>query len=142
MSRRAFSMRLLRGGLEELRRRYDSIWPDLVEELEAQGVAAVTLLVRDDLIIVTSETIDDDAWERVWSSDVHARWVTLLAPVVETGTDGRFVTTELDEVFHLETVAGLSQEDLDEPIDGPFDEEGLPQLGQLPANDPRLLGGG
>ena len=58
-----------------------------------------------------------------------------MKPLMEYGDDGIVDSTDVREIFHLETVAGLDEDDLAEPTV-------LPELGQLPADDPRMLGGG
>ena len=59
-----------------------------------------------------------------------------MNPLMEFNDEGIVDSTELREVFHLETVAGLGDDEL------AADERGLPELGQPPANDPRMLGPG
>ena len=43
MIRRAFTMRLKPGGLAEYRGHHDKIWPELVDEIERQGIAQITI---------------------------------------------------------------------------------------------------
>ena len=42
MIRRAFTMRLKPGGLDEYRTHHDRIWPELVAEIERQGIGQIT----------------------------------------------------------------------------------------------------
>lgn len=134
MIRRAFTMRLKPGGLEEYRRRHDAIWPELVAEIEKQGIAQITIFENDPDLFLYSEITDVEAWDRLWDSEIHDEWAEILDPLVESGEDGIVGPPELCEVFHLETVAGLDDDELD-------GDRGLPELGQLPADDPRLIGG-
>jgi len=135
MIRRAFTMRLKPGGLEEYRRHHDSIWPELVAEIEKQGIAQITIFENDPDLFLYSEITDLEAWDRLWASEIHDKWGEIMNPLMVFGDDGIVDSAEVREVFHLETVAGLGDEDLD-------GEEALPQLGQIPADDPRMLGGG
>ena len=136
MIRRAFTMRLKPGGLDEYRRRHASIWHELVEEIEKQGIAQITIFENDPDLFLYSEITDLEAWYRLWASEIHDKWGEIMNPLMEFNAEGIVDSTELREVFHLETIAGLSDTEL------AADERGLPELGQLPANDPRLLGGG
>ena len=131
MIRRAFMMRLKPGGLEEYRRHHDAIWPELVAEIEKQGIAQITIFENDPLLFLYSEITDEEAWDRLWHSEIHVEWDEIMNPLLEYNEEGVVDSTEVREVFHLETVAGLGEDELD---------RGLPELGQLPANDPRLLG--
>ena len=127
-------MRLKPGGLEEYRRHHDSIWPELVAEIEKQGIAQITTFENDQDLFLYSEITDVEAWDRLWASEIHAKWAEIMKPLMEFGGDGLVDSTDLREIFHLETIAGLDDDDLDEP-------DRLPELGQLPADDPRLIGG-
>jgi L-rhamnose mutarotase len=49
---------------------------------------------------------DVEAWDRLWHSEVHDRWAVLMNPLMEFNSDGIVNSTELREVFHLETNAG------------------------------------
>ena len=135
MIRRAFTMRLKPGGLEEYRRHHASIWPELVAEIEKQGIAQITIFENDPDLFLYSEITDVEAWDRLWASEIHDKWGEIMNPLMVFGDDGLVDSSEVREVFHLETVAGLDEETLD-------GEVGIGELGQLPANDPRLLGGG
>ena len=53
-----------------------------------------------------SEITDVEAWDRLWHSEVHDRWAVLMNPLMEFRPDGIVNSTELREVFHLETNAG------------------------------------
>jgi len=136
MIRRAFTMRLKPGGLEEYRRRHDSIWPELVAEIEKQGIAQITIFENDPHLFLYSEITDVEAWDRLWASEIHDKWDEIMNPLMEFGDDGKVDSTEVREVFHLETIAGLDEEDL-----AADEQQGLPELGQLPADDPRMIGG-
>ena len=133
MIRRAFTMRLKPGGLEEYRRQHDSIWPELVAEIEKQGIAQITTFQNDADLFLYSEITDVEAWDRLWASEIHGKWAEIMKPLMVFGDDGIVDSTEVREIFHIETIAGLDDDDL-------ADQQGLPELGQLPANDPRLLG--
>jgi L-rhamnose mutarotase len=105
MIRRAFTMRLKPGGLAEYRRHHDAIWEDLVAEIERQGVAQITIFENDPVLFLYSEIADEEAWNRLWNTEVHERWGEVMNPLMEFGPDGIVATSELHEVFHLRTSA-------------------------------------
>jgi L-rhamnose mutarotase len=106
MIRRAFTMRLQPGGLAEYRQHHADIWADLVAEIERQGIAQITIFERDPVLFLYSEIADEEAWDRLWASEVHGRWGEVMDPLMEFGPDGIVASSELTEVFHLHTAAG------------------------------------
>lgn len=105
MIRRAFTMRLKPGGLEDYRRHHAEIWPELVAEIEAQGIAQITIFENDPDLFLYSEITDLEAWDRLWGSAIHDKWGEIMNPLMEFGDDGLVDSTEVREVFHLETAA-------------------------------------
>jgi L-rhamnose mutarotase len=107
MTRRAFTMRLKPGGLAEYRRLHDSIPQELVDEIERSGIARITIFEAEPVLFLYSEIHDEDAWDKLWHSEVHDRWGELMNPLMEFRADGIVDSSELREVFHLETGAGI-----------------------------------
>ena len=105
MIRRAFTMRLKPGALEQYRRHHDEIWPELVAEIERQGIGRITIFEADPVLFLYSEITDEDAWDRLWHSEIHDRWGEVMEPLMEYGDDGIVASSELRELFHLETPA-------------------------------------
>lgn len=101
MIRRAFTMRLKPGGLAEYRRNHDEIWSELVTEIERQGIAQITIFENDPVLFLYSEIDDEQAWDRLWHSEVHDRWSEVMNPLMEYGDDGIVDSSELRPVFHL-----------------------------------------
>ena len=106
MIRRAFTMRLKSGGLSEYRRHHDHIWPELVAEIERQGIAQITIFENDPVLFLYSEISDEGAWDRLWHTAIHDKWVEIMNPLMEFNSDGIVDSVEVREVFHLETRAG------------------------------------
>jgi len=105
MIRRAFTMRLKPGGLAEYRRNHDEIWPELVGEIERQGIAQITIFEADPVLFLYSEITDEEAWDKLWRSEVHDRWAEVMNPLMEFREDGIVDSSELREIFDLETEA-------------------------------------
>ena len=105
MIRRAFTMRLKPGGLAEYHDHHAHIWQELVDEIERQGIAQITIFERDPVLFLYSEIRDADAWDRLWHSEVHDRWGAIMNPLMEFNDDGIVDSTELNEVFNLTTGA-------------------------------------
>jgi L-rhamnose mutarotase len=106
MIRRAFTMRLKPGGLAEYKKHHDNIWADLVAEIEKSGIAQITIFENDPVLFLYSEIYDEQAWDKLWHSAVHDRWGEIMNPLMMFRDDGIVDSTEVREVFHLETNAG------------------------------------
>jgi L-rhamnose mutarotase len=105
MIRRAFTMRLKPGGLAEYKRHHDSIWSELVAQIEKDGIAQITIFEKDPVLFLYSEITDEEAWDRLWHSEIHDRWGEIMNPLMEFNEDGIVDSSVVNEVFHLETGA-------------------------------------
>jgi L-rhamnose mutarotase len=103
MIRRAFTMRLKPGMLDEYRRMHQQVWPELVQEIARSGIVSMTIFENYPLLFVFSEILDEAAWDKLWKSDVHHRWVEIMRPLLELRDDGIIDASELNEVYHLRT---------------------------------------
>jgi L-rhamnose mutarotase len=108
MKRVAFVMRLKEGGLKDYVYHHDRIWPELVAEIEKSGIAQITIFENDPMLVLYSEIYDEDAWNKLWSSEVHDRWGEIMNPLMHFNEEGKVDSTAVREVFHLETGAGKS----------------------------------
>ena len=105
MIRRAFTMRLKPGGLAQYKQHHADIWQVLVDEIERQGIAQITIFEADPVLFLYSEIRDQEAWDRLWHSEVHDRWGELMNPLMVFNADGIVYSSELHEVFDLHTGA-------------------------------------
>ena len=103
MIRRAFTMQLKPGGLPDYRRHHDAIWPELVAEIERQGIAQITIFENDPVLFLYSEITDEEAWDRLWASKIHDEWAEIMTPLMMFKDDGVVDSSEVREVFHLKT---------------------------------------
>ena len=102
MIRRAFTMRLKPGAMAEYRKHHDEIWPELVEEVRRSGIATITTFEADPVLFLFSEITDLEAWNKLWTSDVHRRWGEVMEPLMHF-KDGIVDFGELREIFRLDT---------------------------------------
>jgi len=98
-----FMMRLKPGALDEYKKRHDDIWPELVEEIRASGIKSMTTVQDGDMLVLFSEVESEDAWDRLWHSDVHMRWAKVMDPLMAIRPDGIVDSKPMNEVFHLDT---------------------------------------
>lgn len=105
MIRRAFTMRLKPGAMAEYKRQHDNIWPELVAEIEKSGIATMTTFEADPVLFLFSEIKDEEAWDRLWHSEIHTKWAKVFEPLMDMRPDGIVDSSTLNEIFHLETKA-------------------------------------
>jgi L-rhamnose mutarotase len=106
MIRRAFTMRLKPGGLEQYTHWHTNIWPELVAEIEKQGIGQITIFEADPVLFLYSEITDEEAWDRLWHTAIHDKWGELMNPLMNYNDEGIVDSHVVNEVFHLETNAG------------------------------------
>lgn len=105
MVRRAFMMRLKPGALAEYTRQHEEIWPELVAEIERQGIGEITIFALEDTLVLYSECADMEAFDRLWQTPVHQRWGEVMAELMDYNEEGIVDTRPLTEIWHLDTAA-------------------------------------
>jgi len=103
--RRAFTLRLKPGAFAQYKRHHDNIWPELVREIEASGIARITTFADDLQLFLYSEIYDKKGWDKLWSSKIHDEWAECMKPLMQFRPDGKVDARPLREIFHLETAA-------------------------------------
>ena len=103
MVRRAFLMRLKPGALAEYKRRHDEIWPELVEEIKASGIKEFSIFEDDPVLFLYSEIESEDAWDKLWSSDIHHRWAEWFRELMSIREDGIVDSKIVSEVYRFES---------------------------------------
>ena len=107
MIRRAFTMRLKPGGLAEYKRQHDAIWPELVAEIEKQGIAQITIFEADStLFLYSRDHRRGGLGPTLALREIHDRWGEIMNPLMEFNDDGIVDSREVTEIFHLDTMAG------------------------------------
>jgi L-rhamnose mutarotase len=104
--RRAFTMRLKPGSFDEYKKYHDNIWPELVREIKASGIAQITTFENNLQLFLYSEIYDIKAWDKLWSSKIHDEWAKCMEPLMQFRPDGKVDAGPLREIFHLETAVG------------------------------------
>ena len=104
--RRAFTLRLKPKAFAKYKHYHDHIWPELVREIEACGIAQITTFENDLQLFLYSEIYDPKAWDQLWSSKIHDEWAKCMEPLMQFRPDGKVDAGPLREIFHLETAVG------------------------------------
>jgi L-rhamnose mutarotase len=106
MIRRAFTMKLKPGATKEYIRCHDSIpqeWTQLVDEIHKCGIAQITTFQNGLDLFLYSQINDEEAWGKLWNSEIHRKWAELMEPLMHLDENGIVQAGELTEIFHLET---------------------------------------
>jgi L-rhamnose mutarotase len=85
---------------------HDSIpqeWAQLVDEIRKCGIAQITTFQNGLDLFLYSQIIDEDAWNKLWNSEIHRKWAELMEPLMHLDENGIVQAGELTEIFHLET---------------------------------------
>ena len=98
-------MRLRPGTFDEYKRHHDEIWPELVAEMERQGIRQVTIFFLEPELFLYTETTDAAVWDRMRATDVQQRWNRLMLDFMELNPEGRAEVLPMEEIFHLLTNA-------------------------------------
>lgn len=103
MIRKAFRMSVYPGMHGEYERRHNPIWQELHDVLKAHGVHnyAIFLDPADGSLFGYVELEDEARWSALAENDVCRRWWQYMRELMPTHPDGRPISTDLREVFHL-----------------------------------------
>ena len=107
--RRAFTLRLKPGRFAKYKHYHDNIWPELVREIAACGIARITTFADGLQLFLYSEIYDPKGWDKLWSSKIHDEWAECMKPLMQFRADGKVDAGPLREIFHLETAAGSAR---------------------------------
>ncbi len=104
--RRAFTLRLKPKSFAKYKHYHDNIWPELVREIEACGIAQITTFENNLQLFLYSEIYDKKGWDKLWNSKIHDKWAKCMEPLMQFRSDGKVDAGPLRQIFHLETAAG------------------------------------
>ena len=107
--RRAWTMRLSEGAEEAYDAAHAAIWPELAEQMVADGICRFHLFRSGLMVFAVQERSRPFPGAEAQPSEVTAKWWHRMAPLMETDPTGRPVRTELKEVFALEANSGQKE---------------------------------
>ena len=102
--RHAFRLSVRAGQAEEYTRRHHPIWRELEQTLLAHGVTTYSIYLDGETndLFAYVEFDSEERWQAIAATDVCRRWWRHMSDIMPTNADGSPVTTELQEVFHLQ----------------------------------------
>ncbi len=104
MLRKAFLMKVNPDAHNEYERRHQPIWEELEATLKDHGVESYSIFLdpTTSQLFGYAEIESDERWAAIAETDVCKRWWLFMKDVMPTNADGRPVSNDLKEVFHIE----------------------------------------
>ena len=104
MEKIAFVMQLKPGYEAEYEKRHDEIWPELQETLKQAGVFDYSIYLERSTgkLFAVLKRREDHTMEQLPLDPIVRKWWAFMADIMDTHTDNRPVSEDLDCVFHLD----------------------------------------
>ena len=105
MIRKSFLMTLKPGTFIEYEKRHNPIWPELEKTLKDHGVHNYSIFLdrsSNRRLFAYVEIESEDRWREIAMTDICRRWWSYMKDLMLTNDDDSPVTTELNEVFHID----------------------------------------
>lgn len=103
MRRYCFTMTIRPGQEGEYDRRHREVWPELIAELRAAGVANYSLFRRGTHVIAYAECTPDgpESFAAVARTDVNSRWSQWFGDVLVAAPEDEHALSGYAEVWHM-----------------------------------------
>ena len=102
MIRKAFVMTLRPGHEAEYEQRHNPIWPELHATLTEHGVHNYSIFRHGLTLFAYAEIEDEDRWAALAETAIVQKWWAHMEPLMECRPDRSPVSTDIDEVFHID----------------------------------------
>lgn len=101
MNRRVWLMTLKPGCEAEYKARHDAIWPELLDQMHANGIRHFTIH-RHGLTLIAVQDRDEPA-AVTDPAPVQWRWWAAMEPLMDCHPDSRPIQTEVEDIFEFTT---------------------------------------
>lgn len=104
MIRKAFVMSVDRGKEEEYASRHNPIWDELQQTLKDHGVHnySIYLDTETNALFGYAEVESQERWDAISQTESCKKWWRYMRDVMPTNSDNSPISSDLEEVFHLE----------------------------------------
>ncbi|MEX1125087.1 MAG: L-rhamnose mutarotase, partial [Acidimicrobiia bacterium] len=88
----AFRIKLREGKLADYIATHDRIpedWPELEQAIAECGIKRMRIIAIDPDLYVVADVTDENAFPRLWETDVHREWEKVMQPLMQP-EDGSF----------------------------------------------------
>lgn len=92
------------GSRDEYIRRHNELWEDLRDVLRSHGVHNYSIFHESETgrLFAYAEIESETQWARIAETEPCRRWWAYMKDIMPANPDNSPVSTELEEVFHLE----------------------------------------
>lgn len=100
-----FVLRLKPGALPEYTRHHDEIptkWPELAQALRDSGVLHIRTYDAGNLLILSVDVTDENAFPRLWDTPAHKEWAKVMDPLIELDAEQKPDARFLTQIFNFE----------------------------------------
>jgi L-rhamnose mutarotase len=106
MKRKAFVMSVHPDCLQEYEKRHNPIWPELASALKAGGAHNYSIFLdqRTSTLFAYVEIEDEERWNQIADTEICKKWWAHMREIMPSNPDNSPVSTELREVFHLNSL--------------------------------------
>jgi len=104
MQRVAFQLRIREGMIEAYEEAHRNVWPELLRELEAMGIAEYSIFRRERQLFLYMQVPDfQHVLGCMAASEVNQRWQQMMEPLFEPvpGKHPEEAFAIMKEVFHM-----------------------------------------
>ena len=104
MVRLGHVMYLHKDAYEEYAKRHAELWPEMKTALKKYGATNYSIFLNK----LTGQTFtylevpDEATYNEIAETDICKKWWKYMEPLMDTNEDNSPVTTDLQEVFHLD----------------------------------------
>lgn len=104
MIRKAFTMSVNPNAHEEYKRRHKPIGKELEDVLKNHGVSNYSIFLekKTNSLFGYAEIESEELWSRIAETEECKRWWKFMRDVMPTNSDNSPISTDLEEVFHLD----------------------------------------
>lgn len=97
-------MYLKPGMEEEYKRRHEAIWPELAEQLKANGIYDYSIFLdrESNLLIGVQKNHGETGSQQMTDNELVRRWWDYMSDLLDVNPDNSPVSVELPEVFYME----------------------------------------
>ena len=105
MIRKAFKLHVNPDAHTEYEQRHRPIWKELEEALIDHGVRTYSIFLdaETNTLFGYAEIECEERWNAIATTDVCKRWWAHMKDIMQSNPDNSPVSTELREVFHIES---------------------------------------
>jgi L-rhamnose mutarotase len=104
MIRKALVMFVDPGAHAEYEKRHRAIWPEIVTVLKEHGVHNYSIYLDPEtsMLFGYAEIEDKARWEAIGQTEICRKWWNYMKEIRPSEPDGRRISRDLHEVFHLD----------------------------------------